>query len=304
MQNEETEYFKLQDQPIKQAKPSFFKQHSVKLLILIIIILILSVSYLLIDNHRLRNNISTLQVLPSPTVSVSPLFTNNDFYSDVKLIFQNNKETYKGQLIEDNKSSVWWISEDDLSIINDNSTGIKLYTFNCEPGSNLNSDLIFKEMTQSIGAEIDKVMIQNGFRFNEKNSSKSVDDDQFYDYVQAYEKESTKVVFTVNPDCRRNSNETPMHYTFSFGFTEDFDNNYQLQSPYLKDLNIKEAIIHVQKKVGDFSYLSVHLRRTGYYTIAKLINGRWTELFSGQDIPSCEIVEKYSIPKDIVSDCY
>lgn len=303
MQNEEIGNFKLQDQPIKQTKQSFLKKHSVKLLILIIIILILSDLYLLRDNHKLRRSVSTLQVLPSPTISYSPLFTNNDFYSDVKLVFENFKETYKGELVED-KSSVWWISEDDLNIINDNSTGIKLYTFNCELGSNLNSDLIFKEIAQSIGAEIDKVMTQNGFRINEKNSSKSVDDDQFYDYAQAYENGSTKVVFTANPDCEANSNETPMHYTFSFGFTEDFDNNYQLQSPYLKDLNIKEAIIHVQKKVGDFSYLSVHLRRTGYYTIAKLINGRWTELFSGQDIPSCEIVEKYYIPKDIISDCY
>jgi hypothetical protein len=226
----------------------------------------------------------------------------DDFYLDAKSVFQNSKEKYKSQLQEGSNLGVWWVSEDGLNIINDNSTGVELYSFNCE--SNLNSNSVFKEMAQSIGSEIGKVMTQNGFKLNQRNSSKSIDDDQFYDYVQAYEKDSVKAVFTADPDCETSSNEIPMHYTFSFIFTNNFEANYQEQAQYLKDLNINDAIIHVRNKVDDFVNLSVHYRRTGHYTIAKLINGKWTELFSGQDIPSCEIVKKYSIPKGIISDCY
>ena len=76
------------------------------------------------------------------------------------------------------------------------------------------------------------------------------------------------------------------------------------QTMALKDLGINNAIIRVGKRVDDFVYLNVNYRRTGYYVIAKLINGKWTELFSGQDSPSCEVVSKHKIPKDIYFNCY
>lgn len=285
-QANETKSVNPRDQLLKQTKLSFLKQHSITLLISLVVFLSLVVVYL----------------YPITTVSPSPKITEDDFYLDVKSVFLNKKEKYKSQLHEGDKLSIWWISEDGLNIINDNSVGIEFYSFNCE--SDLHSNSVFKEVTQLIGSQIDKVMIQNGYKLNQRNSSKSIDDDQFYDYVQAYERGPVKAVFTANPDCATFSSEISMHYTFSFVFTDELETNYQEQAQYLKDLGINNATIHVKNKVDDFVNLNVYYRRTGHYTIAKLINGKWTELFSRQDRPSCEMVKKYSIPKDIIFDCY
>ena len=261
----------------------FLKQHGIALLFSLIVLLSLTVSYLFIENYEQRKN---------------------GFYSAIKEVFQNVKEKYKGEFSENSKLSVWWISEDGLNISNDNSTGIKFNSFNCESENFLNSNSNFKEMAQLIGSEIDEIMAQNGFKLNRRNSSKSIEDNQFYDYVRAYEKESVKATFTANPDCSTGSSEKRMHHTFSFGFTDEFDKNYQEQSLYLKDLGISKAIIRVQKNVGDFVFLNVHLRRTVYYIIAKQIDSKWKELFSGQEIISCEIIKRYEIPKEIISNCY
>lgn len=226
---------------------------------------------------------------------ITPVQINDKFFPAVKAEFQKIKEKYNGKVLETNKLGIWWIGPDGLNIINDDSPGVELNIFNCEAD--------FKGITQLAGLQIGEIMKQNGFKTNQKNSSKSIEDDQFYDYIQAYENGAVKCVFAANPDCGTSSEEIQMHYTFSFGCTKAFDENYQQQAPYLKDLGISDAVIHVQKKTGDFVKLSINFRRTGHYTIARLTGGKWNEIYSGQDIPSCEIVEKYKIPKEIISDC-
>lgn len=234
------------------------------------------------QNYQLKKQITQIPI-------------NDKFFPAVKAEFQKIKEKYNGKVLETNKLGIWWIGPDGLNIINDDSSGVELNIFNCEAD--------FKGITKPIGSQMDKIMKQNGFKTNQKNSSKSIEDDQFYDYIQAYENGAVKCVYVANPDCGTGSEETPMHYTFLFGCTKAFDGNYQQQAPYLKDLRINDAIIHVQKRIDDFVKLSINFRRTGHYTIARLIGSKWNEIYSGQDIPSCEIVKEYKIPKEIISDC-
>jgi hypothetical protein len=293
-------------QPRELTSSSFLRKHKWLLPALMVIFLSLGATgFLAYQNYQLKKQIAQIQILPKPTPTPSPstaILAKDEFPPAIKAEFQKIKEKYNGEVLETNKLGIWWISSDDLNIINDDSSGIELYIFNCE--GDFKSKSIFKEITQLIGPKIDEIMKQNGFQTNQRNSSESIEDSQFYDYIQAYENETVKCVFEANPDCGTYSKETQVHYTFSFGCTEAFDRNYQQQAPYLKDLGIDDAIIHVQKKIGDFVELDVNFRRSGHYTIAKLISGKWNEIFSGQDIPSCEIVEKYEIPKEIISDCY
>ena len=239
-------------------------------------------SFFIYQNYRLKKQIAPVKI-------------NDKFFPAVKAEFQKINEKYNGKVLETSKLGIWWIAPDGLNIINDDSSGVELNIFNCEAD--------FKGITQLVGLKMDEIMKQNGFKTNQENSSESIEDDRFYDYIQAYENGTTRCVFIANPDCGTSSKETQMHDTFSFGCTEAFDRNYQQQAPLLKDLGINDAIIHVQKRIGDFVNLSVNFRRTGHYTIARLTGGKWKEIYSGQDIPSCEIVEKYKIPKEIISDC-
>lgn len=227
---------------------------------------------------------------------------NNQSFLIIKSKFENYAKDYNAEVLEKNNLSVWWINPDNLNIINDNSSGIEFDLNVCE--SDLESKSLFKKTALILGQKINVIMEQNGFKINQQNSSKSIADEQFYDYIQAYEKNPLKCVFVANPDCGKLTGEAKMHYTFSFSCTDQFAKNYQEQAPYLKDLKIKDAIIHVEKRVGDFVKLNVNYRRSGYFTAAKLVNGKWQELYSGQDNPSCEIVNKYKIPKEILPDCY
>lgn len=227
---------------------------------------------------------------------------NNQFSPIVRLEFENYAKNYNAEILEKNNLSVWWVSPDNLNIINDDSYGVELNLNVCE--SDLESKSIFKETAVKLGQKINTIMEQNGFKVNPVNSSKSITDDRLYDYIQAYEKNPLKCVFVANPDCAKLTEEAKMHYTFYFSCTDQFAKNYQEQAPYLKDLKIKDAIIHVQERTGDFVKLNVNYRRSGHFTVAKLVDGKWQELYSGQDNPNCKTVEKYKIPKEILPNCY
>ena len=142
-----------------------------------------------------------------------------------------------------------------------------------------------------------------GFSLNQANSSRSITDDQFYDYVQAYEKDEIKCTLVASPDCGGSSG-VPTHYDFSFSCTDSFEENYQEQIPYLKDLNLTDTIVHVSEKVGDYVNLKVYYRRSGYYVIAQLINGTWTELQASQEAPSRQIMESHQVPLEIYDGYY
>ncbi len=277
----------------------FFKLRGVVLFSVIF----LTVAY--VFQNTKHNNIDKLQTAPIISNKISPSSDNkvaNNFYIDAKSVFLRIKNKYKSNFLEGDYFSIWWINENGLNIINDNSKGMELNIYNCELPTNLN--LSFKELTKLISTEINKIMKQNGFKLNQTNSSKSINDKQFYDYIQAYEKGSVKAVLKANPDCETSSEKIPLHYNVSFVFTNDFDKNYKEQSPYLKDLGIKNAFIRIQKRSKNFIKLYVQYRRTGSFIIAKEINGKWIKVYSGQEDPSCKVVKQYSIPKDIVTDCY
>ena len=126
---------------------------------------------------------------------------------------------------------------------------------------------------------------------------------QFYDYVQAYEKGISKCVFKANPYCVAFSETESFYNSFSFTCTESYDNNYIEQSQYLKDLDIKDAIISVSKKVDGHALINVNYRRTGHFVIAKLVDGKWVEVYSGQDYPRCDLMEENKVPEEIYSEC-
>ncbi|KKS41776.1 MAG: hypothetical protein UV61_C0006G0130 [Candidatus Gottesmanbacteria bacterium GW2011_GWB1_43_11] len=288
-------------------EPNSFLKNTRWLLLFLLVVILLIGATVIYQNQQLKKQVAETQISPNTPSISSPVTTQAskyEFYPRIKAEFQKIAEKYQSQVLETAKLGIGWISQDNLNIINDDSSGFELRSFNCE--KDVSQLLDFKEIAQSASSKIDLEMRQNGFNLNQKNSSTSIADNQFHDYVQAYEKGTTKCAFVASPNCGGTSLEGPMYYTFSLGCTEDFDKNYQQQAPYLTDLGIDKAVIHVQQKVGDFVKLNVNERRSGHghYTVAKLINGKWKELFSGQDIPTCEALEKNAVPKEIMSECY
>jgi len=206
---------------------------------------------------------------------------------------------------------LWWVNEDGYSIINDSSPAVEAQFPGC-----VNDDSYYSMWTanaKKVVAAIDPVMVSEGFTFdNSSNSSKSLtystnfNDSEHYDYIKAYFRGETKAVLSISPDCGSTlpSDNPEMYYSASFGYTNDYQKNYDEQSPFLYDLGLKDVIVHVTQSEGDFRSLAVNYRRSGHATIVKRIDGKWTELWSGQDLISCAIRDKFEIPISIAGDCY
>lgn len=200
---------------------------------------------------------------------------------------------------------LWWVTRDGYSIINDLSPAIEAQIPGCE--SDVLSGSAWKEAATKIIAAVDSVMTSESFAIDlETNSSKSLSDTEFYDYIKAYYRGSTKAVLSISPDCGSTSqaDDPVMYYSANFGYTNDYQKNYDEQSPYLFDLNLKDVIIHIQKSEADYRLLAVNYRRSGHATIVKLVDEKWTELWSGQDLISCAIRDKQKIPLSMAPDCY
>ncbi len=78
-------------------------------------------------------------------------------------------------------------------------------------------------------------------------------------------------------------------------FEDDFDPEAKNKSSYSLD-----------KIIGDFAAGSVRAFPccSGASWIAKKENNRWNVILTLQEAPSCELVDKYQIPKDVVDNCY
>jgi hypothetical protein len=203
----------------------------------------------------------------------------------------------------DAKFDLWWVSDDGYSIANDDSLSVETKYFNCEADNN-DQRKFWTENAIQQSKTVDAIMQQAGFKVNEINSSDSLADLQFVDYVRAYERDKTKAVLVVNSDCWSvGSVDSPLYYSTNFSLTDDFDVNYEAQSPYLIDLNLKDVVIHVSDVVDNWALINVNYRRSGHYVIAEKVDGKWIERFGGQDVISCTLRNDLQIPLELAPDC-
>jgi len=206
---------------------------------------------------------------------------------------------------------LWWVTRDGYSIINDSSPAVEAQFPGCVSDDSFYS--MWTANAKKVIAAVDSVMASEEFTFdNSSNSSKSLtystnfNDSEHYDYIKAYFRGETKAVLSISPDCGSTlpTDNPEMYYSASFGYTNDYQKNYDEQSPFLYDLELKDVIVHVTQSEGDFRSLAVNYRRSGHATIVKRIDGKWRELWSGQDLISCAIRDKFEIPISIAGDCY
>jgi hypothetical protein len=206
---------------------------------------------------------------------------------------------------------LWWVNEDGYSIINNSSPAVEAQFPGCVNDDSYYS--MWKANAVKMIEVIDTVITKEGFTFdNSANSSTSqmnsgnFDDSEHYDYIKAYFRGETKAVLSISPDCGSTlpTDNPEMYYSASFGYTNDYQKNFDEQSPFLYDLKLKDVVIHIQEAEGEFRLLAVNYRRSGHAIIVKRIDGKWTELWSGQDLISCAIRDKFEIPISIAGDCY
>jgi hypothetical protein len=248
--------------------------------------------------------IFTVSIILIGATALLQLKTNTP--SDTKVLEQVKSALTKDDIeVSDSLLDIWWISNDGYSITNDESPAVEAKYFDCESDNSAQREIWSSNALEQSSA-VDEVMQRAGFTVNDKNTSDSLTDDQFVDYVRAYERENTKAVLVINTDCWSDdgSGNSPLYYSSSFSMTDDFDTNYESQSPYLIDLNLKDVVIHVSNVVDDWALINVNYRRSGHYVIAEKANGKWVERFGGQDLVPCTLRDELKIPIELVPECW
>ena len=249
--------------------------------------------------EHLSEEVEKLNPSISPETEEEIISEYDDLFKDVEIILADLNGLPTEQ-IDDN--AMWWVSMDGFSILNSNSAGI-VGGVSCRTSSYEEGLKIVQEMKEKIGPAIDELMLDQGYKVNNNNSSVSYEDDSFYDYIQGYENDDTKCLLTISPDCSGGIGHS-MGYAATFSCTSDFESNYSSQAPILEDLQLFGQVISNVKMVDNFFTASVNGRRSGYIIIAKKINNKWVKVHGGHDGPTCDVVDKYEIPNEFVSNCW
>jgi len=164
-------------------------------------------------------------------------------------------------------------------------------------------------LTQDLVSRVDRVMLGNGFKKDELNSSKDLRDFSKYDIVEAYQKDKTICALVLNGDFIET--ETPVNFLCSD--TDKLAQASAEQLPFLQivhnpydktDANKDAVISDIRYFPPSFAVVAVNHRRTGYSTILKKIRGVYIQVYAGQEAPYCKVVDQYAIPKEVVPECY
>lgn len=265
------------------AKKKSEKKLPPRLLILIILVLVVVVLLLIFLSWKR----TTPQILKEVYTKSLPLVNNNHKLE---------------QNFEDN---LWWISENGYSIL----VPARTVTFAVKGNAVPNSGDPFKDIMSDINMatfynQSIEILKQNGFSKDAKNTG------TFYDKIEAYKRGTTVCTVKVDPESwapllENGPKNLQQYYYITTACSDQFDKSYEKQYPFLKSLQLKDSIIsNTKEPVKDYFVLSINGRRSGYYAVVKKQSDGYKMLYSGQDIPPCELVDSLKVPKAVYGQCF
>ncbi|MCK5212107.1 hypothetical protein KAJ89_05380 [Candidatus Parcubacteria bacterium] len=198
------------------------------------------------------------------------------------------------------ESSLWWNDEDGYSILVPGIESMEIYK---DDGVGAD-DFTQSNFVGELLAIVEQVLSARGYILDKRNSSVDETDRRFYDYIRAYENDEELCVIRVNPDYSSHgcSDNMFMCNTIEITCANDLFGSQTEQRPFLEALNLKnkEAIVRIEKQIGDYFQVAVGSRRTGSMTLIKKENTGLRLLYMSQEDPSCEIIEKENIPNNVL----
>jgi hypothetical protein len=225
-------------------------------------------------------------------------------HPDIKNILDKTQEVFKnsklvdGGLYQDNKSYITWQIDDGWNIADTSAASISSY-YLCKTDT---FERPFKKTMPPIYSSLAKMFTDNGFTKNTLNSDSNYDDNDTaymgYYYGLAFEKGDLKCLVVGIPDCRG----LPGGYGEKYGSsievvcTNSLDKNKLWQLPLLKALNLKNSAINDIHIFGDYFYLTL---QHDSLIVKKEKDGSYTQIYKGQDNPSCGTRDEYDFPKEL-----
>ena len=272
------------------------KKDKVKIIFgLFFVIVALTIGIILMSREKNQNaqEITSDEIVRKLNDVHIPVFKNSDPNVVIEAIYQSINVVSPLKFSYSSEGSQWWISEDGWNIIVRNATTITMgisAPYRLDQVSSINP---ISPISRELNNAISRMFIDNGFKLNIENSSGSKTD-RFYDYVVAFKKDETRCTLTINGDDGN----------LDVACSNQFQEAYEEQIPYLRGLNDRNDVVELRKKIGDFVYLSVHARRAGYAVIGKMEGEKMEVIYTGQDTPDCDLMNKNKVPKEIYKDCH
>ena len=226
--------------------------------------------------------------------------------SIIAMLLEKLKTTNQELNIAMQSTLLWWNDIDGYSIFIPTDESIILAKSKMGEISEFSS-VPEKYFSQELGIA-KQIFKSQSYVLNKRNSSENEFDTQFYDYIQAYEKNDEVCVINVNSEygsygCKNAGLDSGMCYKMSVSCSKDFVVTQSLQRPFLEALELqnKETVIRVISKEEPFYQLAISGRRAGSAGVLKKEGDVYRVLFIGQEAPPCDIIDKESIPSSVLS---
>jgi hypothetical protein len=220
----------------------------------------------------------------------------------------------KNVIVQKNDHEMWWNNDEGYSLLASSSESIFVAKDFSEQllEPEAIADKIFKK-------ELDitkTVFAVRGFTLNVNNSSISPEDQRFFDYVKAYEKDNYLCAVTISSEAATYpgsgfGENAKMGYLMYIICSDQLALAEEEQIPFLDalDLKNKEQVARLINFDGDYFHVEIHGRRAGQAAILKKEDGKYRVLLISQEAPYCNLIDKEKIPSAVLSsigggDCF
>jgi len=238
---------------------------------------------------------------PQQIASPSPMSSN---LGSPEQILQSLEKTLSvNSPITDQKSKDWTSSDRQIVPLKGKSFGIgtfknayidKYGNFPNLPDGNSDLNKITKPSLEPLRKQVDSFFINNGFTMDTLNTKEITGFENLYGYTL----EDTYCLVSLFP-------QSDPFGQFFCGVLDPDELNWRKELvPVINPKNDPNIFVSVSKLIGNYATGGVGGYASGAVWYAVKIDGKWKEVWTGQNIISCTPVKQYNIPKEIYgNDC-
>ena len=254
-----------------------------KLLTALILIGIVSAGCSLAGVKKNSSNNSVATIKPAASI-----------VEDLKLKF---KIINPSLIISDQKFKIWWNDNNGYNVFVTSTDSFVVAT--SAPVISGGPDAVVGEYFFKEIAAVKQIFAEQGFMVNTFTTSTSSPDRSAN--IWAYQRNNDLCTIQVNSDYQSYDSSGIMGYTLWVACGDTLAQAQTEQRPFIDALNYKgKGVVIINKQDGLFYSVSTWNAPGGESAILKKEANGYRVLFQGQDMPSCDIVNKEKIPNSVL----
>ncbi len=204
---------------------------------------------------------------------------------------------------ETSKSYVWWVNNSGSNLSFPSNFATEMLTLNAY--NQLKDD---QSLVRETLVKIRTVFTDNKFVKNVNTSSKSFDDESFYDYMESFEKDNYRCNVVVDPDLysyEQKDVNSSLYITCSSAELKKVEDEQLYLLRALGDAGEQNqgVIAEIVSQGENITIASIFGRRTGHIVYFYKMDNAYKVIYSGQDRPPCSLFKDYPVSDNFDVDC-